>query len=62
MPEEIVNKRTLAEFGITVLAILLGLVAGKFFSQGLASVGVPIDSGNPRPVALPGAPKLSWRS
>lgn len=43
-------KLNWTEILITIAAILVGLVAGKKISQGLAKVGVPIAAGNPIPV------------
>lgn len=40
------------QFAVTVLAILVGLVIGKYISKALNSVGVPIASGNPIPMPL----------
>lgn len=40
------------EFLVTVLAILFGLIIGKFASRGLSMLGVPISAGDPIPVPL----------
>lgn len=36
-----------AEFLVTILAVLLGLMLGKQMSRGLAYLHVPIAAGNP---------------
>lgn len=40
------------EFLVTVLAIVVGFVAGKLISVALAKAGVPIAAGDPIPVPL----------
>jgi hypothetical protein len=51
-----------AHFLVTVLAVLVGLIAGKFVSKFLHDAGVPIAAGDPIPKTLPGQPVLPWRS
>lgn len=38
----------IVEFLVTVFAVILGLVAGKFMSVGLQKLNVPIASGDPQ--------------
>jgi hypothetical protein len=40
------------QFLVTIIAVLVGLVLGKYVSKALASVGVPIAAGNPIPMPL----------
>lgn len=47
------TKHDIHEFLITVFAVMVGLVAGKFLSQLLAKTGVPISSNDPLIVSLP---------
>lgn len=47
------SRAAIHEFLVTVLAIAVGLILGKFVSKGLAMTGVPISSGDPLVLALP---------
>lgn len=47
------SRDTIIEFLVTVLAIALGLIAGKMVSKLLATTGVPISSNDPLIMALP---------
>ena len=61
MAEEIVEGRTALEFIVTVIAIVIGLMLGKFASQMIAKAGIPIAAGNPVPVTIPGGTAAAWR-
>jgi hypothetical protein len=47
------TRHDMYEFLVTVLAIMAGLVAGKFLSQLVGKTGVSISSNDPLIVALP---------
>lgn len=47
------TRHDIHEFLVTVLAIMAGLIAGKFLSQALGKTGVPISSNDPLIVSLP---------
>ncbi len=61
MADDLVSGRSVAEFFVTVLALLIGFVVAKYISKGLATLHVPIASGDPVPLALPGAVQVPWR-
>lgn len=47
-------KHDLMEFVVSIIAVLLGLIAGKYIAVQLAAAKVPISAGDPIVVALPG--------
>lgn len=61
MADEVVAQRTILEFVVTVLAILVGLVIAKYASGFINTAGIPIAAGNPIPVTIPGGATASWR-
>jgi hypothetical protein len=61
MADDVVAGRSILEFVVTVVAIIIGLVLGKFASQMIAKAGIPIAAGNPIPVTIPGGTPAAWR-
>jgi hypothetical protein len=59
--EVITSRMGLGVFLVTVAAVLVGLVLGKYISKFLSDFGVPLAAGNPRPVTIPGGQPAPWR-
>lgn len=61
MADDLVPTRTGLEFFVTVIAVLIGFVVGKYIAKALMGTGIPIAAGDPVPLTLPGQAVLPWR-
>jgi hypothetical protein len=61
MADDLVASRTGLEFIVTVIAILIGFVIGKYIAKAISGTGLAIAAGDPIPLTLPGQAVLPWR-